>query len=105
VTRRLQDDYVLCVEDEHVDRTARSAGGIITPVSYTLSGRDKADSLFIGRVVEVGPGRPNPMRTLLEGGMLENISRDPVCVEPGQLCMLLEANLSYRVTLRLLPPA
>jgi len=90
--RRLRSEYILCVEDEELDRSSRSSGGIIAPVMYTLKGKDK-DQLFMARVVQTGPGK-------LDASVGE---RRPVCVSKGDMLMMLQNNVSYRVTLQQRP--
>jgi co-chaperonin GroES (HSP10) len=88
--RRLRAEYILCVEDEELDRTSRSSGGIVAPVMYTLKGKDK-DQLFMARVLQCGPGK------------LEDGTRRAMCVQRGDMLMMLQNNVSYRVTLQQRP--
>lgn len=85
--RRLVQDFVLCVPPK-LDATARSSdGGIHTPVSYELSG-GAADKLFLGEVLDVGPG------------VTVNGHPESMCVAKGEVLLCNLQNISYRITER-----
>lgn len=58
---------LLAVEREAVDRTARSAGGILSPVMYRITGDKDYDCPFIGQAVSVGGNHGEENEVVAEG--------------------------------------
>lgn len=83
--RRMVLDFVLCVVPK-LDRTSRFAGSELhAPSMYEVSGDHNRDKLFLGEVLDVGPG-------VTVGGFLEDI-----CCAPGDIILANLSNISYRL--------
>lgn len=84
--RRMVQDFVLCVVPK-LDSESRSAGGIYAPNSYELGGGEQ-DKLFLGEVLDVGPG------------VTINGQHESMAVAQGEIILCNLSNLSYRITER-----
>jgi co-chaperonin GroES (HSP10) len=83
--RRMVLDFVLCVVPE-LDRTSRFAGSELhAPTMYEIAGDHNRDKLFLGEVLDVGPG-------VTVNGRLQ-----AVCVAPGDIALCNLSNISYRL--------
>jgi co-chaperonin GroES (HSP10) len=94
----IQGNYILTREREDIDWTARSEGGILSPVLYRVTGDKDRDTLFMAEVVEVGPGLP--LVTLDEHYELGHVLRlrpEAFVVAPGDMLMMSLYNVSYRI--------
>ncbi len=85
MTSRQVFDFVLCVPSA-IDGSARTNGAIIAPIQYNITGMGDRDKLFIGDVIDVGPG-------IVVGG-----EREKMCVKAGDTFLCNLHNLSYKLT-------
>ncbi len=104
----IQGNYIVTREREDIDWTARSEGGVLTPVLYRVTGDKDRDTLFMAEVVEVGPGVP--LITLEQHATGDRIGGPPgplatvlalrpevFVVAPGDMLMMSLYNVSYRI--------
>ena len=74
-------DNFIMVRESTLDRVARATSSdILSPTMYQLTGTG-TDKLFIGDVIDVGPGD----------------ATDVICCKPGQTVLFNEQNISYRI--------
>lgn len=81
--RVMVQDFVLCTEWRE-DRESRARGNILAPTMYQLSGQQDRDVLFLGHVIDVGPG------------VTINGQHESMCVAKGEVFLANLSNLSYR---------
>jgi co-chaperonin GroES (HSP10) len=83
--RRMVLDFVLCIVPE-LDRTSRFAGSeLLAPSMYEIKGDHNRDKLFLGEVLDVGPG------VTVQG------TAEDMCCAPGDIILANLSNISYRL--------
>jgi co-chaperonin GroES (HSP10) len=82
--RKMVQDFVLCVPAS-IDESARTRGNIIAPIQYQITGSGDRDKMFIGEVLDVGPG-------ITVNGQHESMS-----VARGEVFLCTLHNISYRL--------
>lgn len=88
--RRCAQDFVLCREVEEIDRRARVSEGsqLAVPTMYEILGDHSRDRMFIGEVIDTGPG------VTVHG------QHEGMCVTRGEVFIANLSNCSYKLTER-----